>query len=83
MTTKYIFKKLHFYSRLTKYSNLGFSNSDAISELFWSKGGKKDYVSCKSLDLFQRTFVQRTFVQGTHVYENKRQKRKGGVMYDL
>lgn len=67
MPTKYIFRRLHFYSRLTRNSNLGFSNSDAIPELFWSKGGQKDYVSCKSLDLYKRTFVQRTLFK-KHMY---------------
>jgi len=33
-----------FYSRLTRNYNPGFSNSGAILEIFWSKGGKKPMI---------------------------------------
>lgn len=76
MLTKYTFRSIHFYSRLTKISNLLFSNSDAIPEVFWNKGGGEDYVRCKSLNLYNQS--ERTFVQGTviHMYMKIKDKRK-------
>ena len=56
-----------FYSRLTRNSNLGFSNSGAILEIFWSKrGAGKAYDSFKFLNLYNWSL--RTFPQGIVIH---------------
>lgn len=64
------FSEAHtFYYRLTRNSNLGFSNSGAIPEIFLEQRGEKPYVSSKSLNLYK--WSERTFVQGTVIYTCK------------
>ena len=55
-----------FYSRLTRNSNLGFSNSGAILEIFWSGGGGEAYDNFKFLNLYNWSL--RTFPQGIVIH---------------